>query len=159
MKTSLRKGLGFGLSSGVITTLGLMIGLAFGTSSKTIVLGGIILIAIADSLSDAMGIHISEEAGSKQTTQKQIWESTFSTVFFKVIFTLTFAIPVLLFSLNLALLVSVVYGFLLITVISYNIAKNRKEKPLKAIFEHLIIAIFVIITTYFVGKWISVLKI
>ena len=58
MKISIRKGFGFGLTSGIITTLGLMIGLTFGTSSKAIVLGGIILIAVADALSDAMGMHV-----------------------------------------------------------------------------------------------------
>ena len=71
MKISIRKGLGFGLTSGVITTLGLLVGLNAGTHSKKIVLGGILLIAIADALSDALGIHISEEAGSKEITEKQ----------------------------------------------------------------------------------------
>ena len=155
MKISIRKGFGFGLTSGIITTLGLMIGLAYGTSSKAVVLGSILLIAIADALSDALGMHISEEAGSKQTTEKQVWESTYSTVFFKFLFALTFAVPVLLFNLNLAVIVSVVWGLLLLTIFSYNIAKNRKERPLRAIFEHVFIAAIVIIATYFIGKWIA----
>lgn len=159
MKISIRKGLGFGLTSGIITTLGLMIGLAFGTSSKSIVLGGILLIAVADALSDAMGIHISEEAGSKQTTHKQIWESTLATVFFKSIFALSFAIPLLLFTLQTALIVSIVYGFTLLTIFSYNMAKLRKDKPFKVVLEHLSLASFVIIATYFIGKWISTLTI
>ncbi len=159
MKISVRKGFGFGLTSGIITTLGLIIGLAFGTNSKTVVLGGILLIAVADSLSDAMGIHLSEEAGSKQTTPKQIWESTFSTVFFKFIFALIFIIPLLLFSLNRAIIVSIIFGFTLLTLFSYNIAKTRKNNPFKVIFEHLSLATFVIIATYFIGNWISTLTI
>ncbi len=39
----------------------MIVGLNSGTNSKNIVLGGIITIAIADALSDALGIHISEE--------------------------------------------------------------------------------------------------
>jgi len=155
MKISIRKGFGFGLTSGIITTLGLMVGLAFGTSSKAIVLGGILLIAIADAMSDALGMHISEEAGSKQTTKKEVWEATFSTVFFKFVFALTFAIPVLLFSLNMAVIIGIIWGLLLLTIFSHNIAKNRKERPIKAILEHVLIAAIVVIATYFIGTWIA----
>ena len=58
MKTFVMKGLGYGLTSGIITTLGMMVGLNAGTHSKVAVLGGIFIIAIGDSLSDALGMHI-----------------------------------------------------------------------------------------------------
>ena len=38
MRTSLKIGFSFGLTSGVITTLGLMVGLHAGTHSKSVVL-------------------------------------------------------------------------------------------------------------------------
>ena len=148
MRIAIRKGFGFGLTSGIITTLGLMVGLTSGTHSKKIVLGGILLIAIADSLSDALGIHISEEAGSKKTTEKQIWSSTFSTIFFKFFFALTFTIPVLLFELQIAVLIGIIWGLLLLSIFSFYISKKRKEKPLPAILEHTTIAVIVIILTY-----------
>ncbi|PIU42967.1 MAG: hypothetical protein COS98_00120, partial [Parcubacteria group bacterium CG07_land_8_20_14_0_80_35_11] len=78
MKHSLRVGFSFGLTSGIITTLGLMVGLHSGTHSKIAVIGGILTIAIADAFSDALGIHISEESEEKHT-EKEIWESTIST--------------------------------------------------------------------------------
>jgi len=62
MKSSLKTGLSFGLTSAIITTLGLMVGLHSGTHSRLAVIGGVLTIAIADAFSDAMGIHISEEA-------------------------------------------------------------------------------------------------
>jgi hypothetical protein len=54
MKESLKTGITFGLTSGTITTQGLMIGLYSGTNSRGVVIGGILTIAIADSLSDAL---------------------------------------------------------------------------------------------------------
>jgi hypothetical protein len=45
MKLSFKTGLSFGLTSGVITTLGLMVGLHSGTHSRTVVIGGIVTIA------------------------------------------------------------------------------------------------------------------
>ena len=61
MKHSLRTGFCFGLTSGIITTIGLMAGLYSSTNSKFVV-GGILTIAVADAFSDALGIHISEES-------------------------------------------------------------------------------------------------
>jgi len=132
-----------------------MVGLYSGTNSKIVVLGGILFIAIADSLSDALGIHISEESGSKRITKKQIWESTTSTFLFKFIFALTFIIPILILSLQTAIIVSVIWGFALLTIFSFYMSKKQNKNPGKAIIEHLIIAIIVVVITYFVGKWIS----
>ena len=58
MKDSLRTGISFGLTSAVITTLGLMVGLHSGTHSKIVVLADIPTVAIVDAFSDALGIHI-----------------------------------------------------------------------------------------------------
>jgi len=59
IKHSLKTGFSFGLTSGIITTLGLIVGLNSSTRSKLVVLGGILIIAIADAFSDAFGIHVS----------------------------------------------------------------------------------------------------
>ena len=154
MKHSLKVGFSFGLTSGIITTLGLMIGLYSGTHSKLAVLGGILTIAIADAISDALGIHISEESENKHTA-KEIWESTISTFFSKFIFASTFIIPVLLFELSTAIVVSVIWGLSLLSILSFSIAKKQKGKPWKAVAEHLIIAVVVIVVTYYVGDWVG----
>lgn len=154
IRHSLRVGLSFGLTSGIITTLGLMVGLHSGTHSKLVVIGGILTIAIADAFSDALGIHVSEESEQKHTT-KEIWESTISTFFSKLIFALTFIIPVLLFELPMAIMVSVVWGLLVLGIFSFKIAKEQKAAPWKMVGEHLIIALVVIVITHYVGDWIS----
>lgn len=152
MKISIKKGLGFGLTSGVITTLGLIIGLHSSTHSFKIILGGIIIIAVADALSDSLGVHISEEAESQHST-KEIWEATASTFLTKFIVALTFIIPFLFLNLDYAIIASIIYGLTLIGVFSYFIAKQEKTKPLHVVSEHIIIAILVILITHFVGVW------
>ena len=155
MKLSLRKGFSFGLTSGIITTLGLIIGLNSGTHSRLVVIGGILTIAIADALSDATGVHISEEAEYKHT-KRSIWESTFATLFSKFVFALTFMIPVLLFKLSTAVIISIIYALFLIAVISYYIAKREKANPFKVISEHLFITVSVVILAHIVGKFVAV---
>ena len=154
MKHSLKVGFSFGVTSGIITTLGLMVGLHSGTHSRLAVIGGILIIAIADAFSDALGIHISEEFENKHTV-KQIWASTISTFLSKFIFSLTFVVPVLLFKLSTAITISIIWGLLLLSVLSYKMSKNQSANPWKVVVEHLLIASIVIIATHFLGEWIA----
>jgi len=154
MKHSLKIGFSFGLTSGIITTLGLMVGLHSGTHSSLVIIGGILTIAIADAFSDALGIHVSEESENKHTT-KEIWESTISTFLLKFACTLMFVVPILLFQLSTAIIVSVIWGLSLLCIFSFSIAKEQKTKSWKVVIEHLIIALVVIIITHYVGDWIG----
>ena len=112
-----RTGLFFGATSGVITTIGLMTGLNAGTGSITAVLGGILVISIADSMSDALGIHLAEEA-DPNTPHDQVWVATISTFLTKFVFAISFAVPLLLLPLATAVLVSIAWGMLVISVLS-----------------------------------------
>lgn len=154
MKDSLRTGISFGLTSAVITTLGLMVGMHSGTGSKLVVLGGVFTIAIADAFSDALGIHVSEETENVHTT-RQIWGATIATFTAKFIFALTFIVPVLLLPLFKATIVNLVWGFSVLAVLSYFIAKAQGGRPWKVIGEHVLIAIFVIAITHWVGRFVA----
>ena len=154
MKDSLRTGISFGVVSGVITTLGLMVGLHSGTGSKLVVLGGIFTIAIADAFSDALGIHISEESENVHTP-RQIWVATIATFIAKFVFALTFVVPVILLPLFAAIIVSLVWGLSVLTVLSYFMAKAKGERPWKIVGEHVLIAIVVIAITHWVGDWVA----
>ena len=154
MKNSIKKGFGFGLTSGIITTLGLMVGLYSSTESRLVVIGGIILIAVSDALSDAFGVHISEES-ENDNSHREVWESTFATFSSKFVFALTFLVPVLIFPLKLSIVFSVIWGLLLISIFSFYISKERKEPSSRMIIEHLVITVFVLAVTYFIGRWIN----
>ena len=154
MRHSLKTGFSFGITSGIITTLGLIVGLHSGTHSKLVIIGGILTIAIADAFSDALGIHISEESELRHTT-KEIWQSTISTFLSKFAFAVTFVVPMLLLELTTAIIVSLIWGLSLLGLFSYYIAKEQKVNVWKVIFEHELIAIVVILLTHFIGKRIS----
>jgi len=154
-KHSLMVGLSFGMTSGIITTLGLMVGLSAGTHSKLAVIGGILTIAIADAFSDALGIHISEESEDRHTS-RQIWVATLATFFSKFIFALTFVIPVLICRLDAAVPVSIAWGLAALFIFSFRMALKQSKHPWKAVAEHMAIAVVVIIITHYAGCWISV---
>jgi VIT1/CCC1 family predicted Fe2+/Mn2+ transporter len=154
MKRSIFSGLSFGLTSGIITTLGLMIGLNASTHSKIVVIGGVLTIAIADAFSDALGVHISEESEDMHT-EKEIWASTISTLVSKFLFASTFLIPVILLDLSWAIPVSLAWGFVALGYLSFVIARMQAKRPISVIVEHLGIALVVIVITHFAGLWIG----
>jgi vacuolar iron transporter family protein len=158
MKTAWKTGISFGLTSGVITTLGLMVGLHSGSHSRAIVTGGILTIAIADAMSDALGIHVSEESKNNGPT-KQIWEATLATFMAKFVIATTFVVPVLLLPLDHAIVISIIWGLFLLTVLSFFLARAQAIPPWKVIGEHLVIALCVVAMTHVVGDWVkSVVK-
>ncbi len=154
LKDSIKTGISFGLTSATITTLGLIMGLESSTHSSTVVMGGILTIAIADAMSDALGIHISEESKNSDDGAG-VWEATLATFASKFLFALTFAIPVLLLPLGSAIIISIGWGLLVLAVLSYTIARTNNEPPLNVIGEHIFIAVLVITITHYLGAWIG----
>jgi VIT1/CCC1 family predicted Fe2+/Mn2+ transporter len=127
-----------------------MVGLHSGTHSRIAVLSGILTIAIADAFSDALGIHISEESENKHNA-KEIWESTIFTFLSKFVFASTFIVPLFLFELSTAVFAGLIWGFSLLGIFSFYLAKSQKARPLSVIGEHLIIALVVIVITHYIG--------
>ncbi len=153
MKGSWKTGLSFGVTSGVITTLGLIVGLHSGTHSRVAVLGGIVTIAIADAFSDALGIHISEESKNSGPVAN-VWESTVATFVAKCSIALSFLVPMLLLELDTAIRVSVLWGLSLLALLSFFLAQAQGSPSWKVIGEHLAIGICVIAFTHYLGDWV-----
>ncbi len=154
MNHSLKIGIAFGLTSGIITTLGLIVGLHAGTHSRMVVIGGIITIAIADAFSDALGIHVSEESENIHT-HKEIWTSTLSTFAAKFLCAISFLIPLLILPLSAAIWASLIGGLSTLALLSHLIAKSQGNRSLPVIAEHITIACVVITLTHLLGNWIS----
>lgn len=144
-------GLSFGLTSGIITTLGLIIGIESATNSKLAVIAAILSVALADSLSDAMGMHLSEES-RKDETNKPIWAISLFTFIGKAIFSLIFLIPIVYLDLDLAIKISSVVGIIIISILAIYIAHRKSHPIIKEVLEHVSLAIIVIFISYYLGS-------
>ena len=153
MRKSFEKGFSFGLTSAVITTMGLMLGLNSATSSKLAVVGGVVSLAFADGFSDAVAVHALVEAEGKKG--KQVWEAALAAFLSKFFLPLIFLIPIIFFSLDKAILVSIGLGLALTAVLGFAISKIQKEKASRVITEHVGLAIIVLIITHYVGKVVA----
>lgn len=154
MFTSVKRGFSFGITSGIITTLGLMVGLNSSTHSRLTVMGGILTIAVADALSDAMGVHMSEESG-KNISNRSVWQATGMTFLTKLLMSASFIIPFLIFQVEIAVWASIIYGLIVLSIFSYKLAINHRKKPSQIIIEHVVIVILVIFLTNLIGNYLS----
>jgi VIT1/CCC1 family predicted Fe2+/Mn2+ transporter len=154
MEESIKTGMAFGLTSGIITTLGLIVGLHSGTHSGAVVIGGVITISVADALSDALGIHVSEEAENVHT-EMEVWMSTLTTFLSKFFCSLSFLVPLLFLQLQTAIWVSVFWGLGLLALLSFWIARSQRKRSFPIISEHLLVAIVVIAITHALGDFVS----
>jgi VIT1/CCC1 family predicted Fe2+/Mn2+ transporter len=132
-----------------------MIGLNTSTGSRIVVIGGILTIAVADAFSDALGIHMSEDA-NKRRKHSLIWLATFATFFTKLIVACTFLIPFLFLGLDMAIKVNIIWGLSLLIFFNYILAKQRGEEPIRAVGVHVGIAAIVIIISSYLGKLIAI---
>jgi VIT1/CCC1 family predicted Fe2+/Mn2+ transporter len=149
-----RTGIYFGATSGVITTIGLIAGLYAGTDSLVAVLGGILVVAVSDAMSDSLGIHMAQEA-DPESSSAHIWAATISTFLTKLLVALTFAVPLIFLPLGVAVIVSVGWGLIVIVLLSYYLANTQKVPVVPVVAEHLAIAVVVVILAHFIGVWVQ----
>ncbi len=144
----------FGITSAIITSLALMIGLNEVSNPKLSIISALLLIAIADNISDSLGIHIYRESQSSNA-KKNSNVYTFSNFFTRLTVILFFVMLIIFLPLEYAILSSVIIGIFLLSLLSYLIAIYQKTNPYLSILHHVGIAIVVLITSHFLGQLIT----
>ena len=142
----------FGATSAIITNLGIITGLDTLAHPKLSIIGALLVIALADNLSDTFGIHIYQE--SEHLSKKEVWLSTLTNFFARLFVSLTFIALIILLPIKLAAVCSVVWGLLILTVMSYTIARQRKMSPYSAILAHTTVAVLVVAASHFIGAFL-----
>jgi len=142
----------FGATSAIITCLAFIVGLARSPNPRFAIIGSLLVIAIADNISDSLGIHIYQESDLKKSDV--IRKSTvfnFITRFFVI---LVFILLISFLPLLYASVLSIAWGISLLIVLSYYIAREQQVNPYKAIVGHVGIAVVVIIISNYLSEWI-----
>lgn len=135
----------FGTYSGIITGLGLMLGMYGGDLKKKAYIVGLISIALSDSFSDAFGMY--------NATGHSITES-FYTFLGKFIYPLLMIIPFLLFTIKNAVIINIIIGSIVIAIISYKLLGDIKE-----VIRNLVLTWIVISLVYYAGMVIKKINI
>jgi VIT1/CCC1 family predicted Fe2+/Mn2+ transporter len=141
-----------GATAAITTSMGLIAGLTQGEIAKTGIITGLLIVAIADNISDTLGIHIYKE--SEGATKQDINSYTYGNFIVRLLLAFTFVLIVLLFSSLTALIISSIWGLFLLTILSYLIAKSKKTNPSREIVWHLVVAMIIIVGSKLLGNLI-----
>jgi VIT1/CCC1 family predicted Fe2+/Mn2+ transporter len=132
--------------------LAFIIGLSKSGNPQLSIVGSLLVIAIADNISDTLGIHIYQESDLKNS--EVVRANTFFNFLTRFLVILVFILLVLFLPIEYAIIFSIVWGISLLAFLSYFIAKEQKVNPYMAIFKHVTVAVLVIIISSFLSEWI-----
>jgi len=150
------QGLTFGAIDAIINVLGIVIGLSVITN-RQVVLMGLLISGIANSLGNAVGFHVSEEAEGIHT-RKEVWKATIMSGSGTFVFTLILLMPLLLMEFQTALVITVAIGIELVVLLSVTIGKKLKYNSMetaKLSLEYVSICIAVILISFSISSLIN----
>ena len=143
----------FGGAAAIITNVSLIVGMGSAHAGKGPIIGALLTIAIADNISDSLGIHLYKEAEGYEG--KLSLFATALSFLSRLVVSFSFIAIVLVFSISQAIPVAIVWGHLLLTLISYLINRSRKRQSVLEVLKHLLVAVSVIVLSRYAGYLIG----
>jgi len=143
----------FGATSAVLTGLAVIVGLSRTANPAASIVTALIIIAIADNISDSFGIHIHQE--SQKESVEEVRRTTFANFTTRVLVASMFVMLVLLIPIEFAVASSILSGLAIIAFISYFIAKEQKADPYRVVLQHLLLTVIVIAASFLLRELIS----
>lgn len=143
----------YGGTAGIVTSLALIIGLDAATATEATIVSGLLIVAIADNLTDALSIHVYQE--SERLEDREAFKSTLTNVGTRMLVSLTFVLLVVALPIASAVVVSVIWGFSLLIALTYILARERRGNVAFEIAKHVSVALVVILVSKAIGMWIS----
>ena len=142
----------FGGTAAVVTNMALIIGLYAADATQSAIVSSLLIVALADNLTDSLSIHIYQE--SERLEPREAFRVTIANFFARLVISLMFVVFVLLFPIGVATVMSLLWGALLLILISIAIARDRGVSPLSEIAKHTTAALVVVLASQAVGAWV-----
>lgn len=142
----------FGGVAAVVTSLGLIIGLDAASASRATIVGGLLIVAIADNLTDSLSIHMYQE--SERLDARKAFRATLINFATRFSLALSFVLLMIILPLRIALIASSIWGLLLLTGLTYVIARDRGRPVMPELLKHIAAAVAVLVASKAIGHWI-----
>jgi vacuolar iron transporter family protein len=146
------QGISFGITSAIVTSMGLSLGLDAATATKATIVSGLLIIAVADNISDSLSIHVYQE--SEGLESKAAFRATLTNFLARFLASATFVALVLLLPEAVMWPVLLVWGLLLLGVLTYLLARARGVAPIPEIAKHIAVAAIVVMLSKALGLFI-----
>ena len=143
----------FGGTAALVTSTGLIVGLSAATVAKEVVIGSLLIIGIADNLTDTLSVHMYQESEGLPT--RNALRTTVANFIARLGVCLSFVVIVALLPTQTAIGVAIGWGLLLLTGLTYLIARARDVRAAPEIVKRVAVAIAVILLSRSIGAWIA----
>jgi len=132
----------FGGTAAIVTSLGLIVGLHGSATSKASLVGSLLIVAVADNLTDSLSVHTYQEA--ENLPARRALQATAANFVTRLLIGCSFAMLVLFLPATVALWISLAWGLLLLSALTYRIARVRGADPRTEIAKHLAVCALVL---------------
>jgi VIT1/CCC1 family predicted Fe2+/Mn2+ transporter len=143
------RNLSFGSPAAIVTGMALIVGLDAATASRSMVVTSLLIIGIADNLTDSLSVHIYQE--SEKLAESQALRTTIANFLARLCVSVSFILILLSLPTAAAIFVSMAWGFLLLSILSYLLARVRGVSAFSEIWKHSVIALIVIASSRAIG--------
>jgi VIT1/CCC1 family predicted Fe2+/Mn2+ transporter len=147
--------LSFGGPAAIVASMALIVGLDAATATKTAIVTSLLIVGVADNLTDSLSVHIYQEA--ERLEQRQALRTTAANFVTRFAVSLSFVGLFLLARGRAGLLLCVGWGFLLLATLTHRLAKLRGVSPAREIVIHSAVAVVVIGLSKLIGGALPVL--
>ena len=145
----------FGGTAAIVASVALIVGLDAAALPKVAIVSSLLIVALADNLTDSLSIHVYQE--SERLEPRKAFLATITNFTARLLVSLSFVLLVLLLPTRAAIVAALAWGLLLLGLLSWVIARQRRVRPIPEIAKHLAVAAFVIFVAEAIGEWIPAL--
>jgi len=144
----------FGGPAAIVTSTGVIVGLRSATMGKAAIAGSLLILALADNLTDSLGLHIYQE--SQRPPPREAFLTTIANFLTRLLLAASFVALVLIVPSPHVVYVSILWGLALLAALSFAIARLRKVSAASEIIKHCAVALTVIALSQLTGLAIRV---
>jgi VIT1/CCC1 family predicted Fe2+/Mn2+ transporter len=139
----------FGVAAAIITSTALIVGLDAATATRTAIVSGLIIVALADNLTDSISIHLYQEAERLET--RRAFRATLLNFGARLLVALTFVSIVVAFPPRAAIIGAVTWGIGLLVALSAILARERGASVASEVGKHLTAAVAAVLLSRLIG--------
>lgn len=144
----------FGGTAAIVTSVALIFGLDAATATKSTIVSGLLIVALADNLTDALSMHIYQES-ERRLESREAFVATWSNFVTRLLLALTFVVLVVLLPVASAVIASAVWGLALLIALTWALARERKVSFVAELGKHCAAALVVILASRGIGAFIT----
>jgi hypothetical protein len=145
-------GFSFGSTSAIVTSVGLIVGFGAATASRPALVSGLLIVALADNVTDSLSIHVYQE--SEQLEGRSAFRATLTNFLTRVVVAASFVALVIGVPAAFLPAVSMAWGSVLLASLTWALARTRHVSPIGEILKHLVVAVVVVLLSRTIGQLI-----